>query len=77
MSSAATSRWGFDLPAIASANGFGRIRASWQGLVSGYKAYQIYSAFDAKSDAELNVLGLDRTELPRVAMKTIAESEIV
>lgn len=38
------------------------------GLVTGMRAYQIFSDLDAKGDAELATLGLVRSDLPRAAM---------
>jgi hypothetical protein len=37
------------------------------GIVSGFRAYRIYSDLDAKSDAELARIGLDRTTIARAA----------
>ncbi|MBD3677917.1 MAG: hypothetical protein HUJ27_05870 [Rhodobacteraceae bacterium] len=38
------------------------------GLVSGYRAYAIFTELNAKSDAELAALGLKRQDVARVAM---------
>lgn len=64
---------GLNLRAIAEAIVPGRINFDPLGFVSGYKAYQIYTALDAKSDAELAALGLKRVDLPRVAVSAVHE----
>ena len=69
MSIAATASAGFDLARIAEALAPGSFRIDPLGMVSGYKAYLIYTGLAAKNDAELAVLGLDRKDLPLVAMK--------
>lgn len=69
MSTATVAQSGIDLRRIADALAPGAIRFDPLGIVSGYKAYQIYTGLAAKSDTELAALGLDRTELPRFAMK--------
>jgi len=43
------------------------------GIVRGYQAYLIYNSLSAKSDAALARLGLDRRDLPRVAMEAVFE----
>lgn len=57
-----------DLGRIAEALAPGRFRFDPLGIVSGYKAYVIYTELSARSDAELARLGLDRADLARVAM---------
>jgi hypothetical protein len=41
------------------------------GFVSGYRAYLVYTHLNAKSEAELTVLNLNRSDLPRVAMSVV------
>ena len=64
---------GINLRAIAEAIIPGQINFDPLGLVSGYKAYQIFTALDAKSDAQLSALGLKRVDLPRVAIGAVNE----
>ena len=45
------------------------------GLLSGYRAYLVYTSLSAKSDRELTALGISRTDLPRIAVETIFESQ--
>jgi len=73
MSYAATAPQGIDLRAIAASVAPGRINIDPLGFVSGYKAYQIYTALAAKSDAELVSMGIKRIDLPRVAMRAVQE----
>lgn len=68
MSVTTTVQTGFDLRGIAEVLAPGSFRLDPLGLVSGYKAYQIYTGLSAKSDAELAELGLERANLPSVAM---------
>lgn len=68
MSTATYAGSGIDLRALASAFAPGPVRFDPLGLVSGYKAYSIYTALTSKSDAELARLGLEREDLPRAAM---------
>ena len=44
------------------------------GILSGYRAYLVYTRLSAKSDAELGILGVDRASLPRLAMAVVFES---
>ncbi|NIL96743.1 MAG: hypothetical protein GTO62_06280, partial [Planctomycetales bacterium] len=37
------------------------------GLVSGYRAYLIYTGLAAKSNSELAKLGITRRDIPRIA----------
>lgn len=37
------------------------------GIGTGYRAWLIYTGLNARSDAELQRLGLDRIDLPRIA----------
>ena len=73
MSDAVAIQQGLNLRSIAEAITPGQINFDPFGFVSGYKAYQIYTALDAKSDTELSALGLQRTDLPRVAMSAVNE----
>lgn len=41
------------------------------GLISGYRAYLVYSYLDGKTDEELLALGIDRGDVPRVASEVI------
>lgn len=43
------------------------------GLVSGYRAYLVYTHLAAKSDAELKNLGLSRDMLARTAMQVVLD----
>jgi hypothetical protein len=45
----------------------GRARRFARGIASGFRAYRIYSDLEAKSDAELARIGLDRTTIARAA----------
>lgn len=64
----------FDVRSLAERFAPGRIRLDPAGLVSGYKAYQIYTALAAKSDGELAGLGLRRSALPAIAMRAATEA---
>lgn len=44
------------------------------GLVTGYRAYLIYTHLSAKSDGELVALGVTRAELPGLAMQAAQEA---
>lgn len=68
MSAATLSQNGIDLQSIAQALAPGKIRFDPLGMISGYKAYLIYTGLAAKSDQELEKLGLTRAELPKTAM---------
>jgi len=68
------SRKSFDLPSLTGVLGWDHLRASIHGMVSGYKAYQVYIRLDGMSDNQLKARGLQRAELPNVAMKTITEA---
>lgn len=57
-----------DLQSLVESIAPRKIRFDPLGLVSGYKAYLVYSGLAAKSDAELDALGLTRADLPRVAL---------
>lgn len=68
---ALTAPGGVDLRSLASTLAPGALHADPFGLVSGYKAYLIFTGLSAKSDAELANLGLTRSDLPRAAMKAV------
>jgi len=67
--SATTATATLDLRALASAFAPGTYNFDPLGLVSGYKAYLIFTGLDASSDAELGRMGLARADLPRAAME--------
>lgn len=69
MSVATATPYSIDIRSIADAFAPGAIRFDPLGIVSGYKAYMIYTGLAAKSDAELADLGMKRTDIPRVAMQ--------
>jgi hypothetical protein len=46
------------------------IRFDPLGIVSGFRAYRIYSYLAGKSDAELARMGMEREKIVRVAMDT-------
>ncbi len=71
MSVATATPLGFDLRAIAETLAPGSFRFDPFGLVSGYKAYLIYTGLAAKSDGELAKLGLSRKDLPHAAMQAV------
>lgn len=45
---------------------------SWDlfGFASGYRSYVIYTQLDAKSDDELEMLGLARKDIARIAVES-------
>jgi uncharacterized protein YjiS (DUF1127 family) len=45
------------------------------GLMGGWRAYVVYKELDRKSDAELNALGLSRTDIARVAFEAIGSAD--
>jgi hypothetical protein len=65
---ALTATRGADIGAIARAFAPGTFHFDPLGIVSGFKAYLIYSGLSAKSDAELAELGLTRAEIGRASM---------
>ncbi len=67
---------GINLRGVADALAPGAFRFDPLGLVSGYKAYLIYTGLAAKSDEELTLLGLHRTELPRVAIEAVEKLRV-
>jgi hypothetical protein len=75
MGIAATAPGGIDLRSIADAIAPGKVRFDPLGLVTGYKAYQIHTALAAKSDAELACMGLQRKDLPGVAMSAVKATQ--
>lgn len=48
-----------------------RFSYDFLGLLSGYRAYQVYTHLRAMSDAELAALGVRRHDLARLAMETV------
>lgn len=69
------SRTGFEASPLFGAFGFSRLRASWRAMMSGYRAYQVYSEMDAMSDVQLNAKSLDRSDLPAHAVKSIIDAD--
>jgi hypothetical protein len=61
-----------DLQSLVETIAPGKIRFNPFGMVSGYKAYLIYTGLAAKSDEELAELGLARSELPQLALRAAA-----
>ena len=43
------------------------------GMIPGYRAYLAYTFLNAKSDEELAELGLDRSDIGRVAMSAVLD----
>lgn len=74
MNISASAPLGVNLRALAATFAPGRINFDPLGLVLGFKAYQIYTALDGKSDGELAALGLSRSDLPQVAMSAAQET---
>lgn len=68
MTAAAVATTSFDLGRIAEAFAPGRFTLDPFGLVSGYKAYLIYTGLATKSEEEIAAMGLKRQDLPRIAM---------
>jgi len=75
MNDITVSRRDFETSSVFGAIGFGRLRASWQGMMSGLQAYRVYSDLEAMSDAQLDSKGLDRSDLPALAMKSITDAD--
>lgn len=50
------------------------IRFDPLGIVSGLRAYRIYTYLSARSDSELAQMGLKREEIVRTAMDTALEA---
>ncbi len=71
MTMAATNSQGSDLRTFLDGILQGPVKFDFFGLVLGFKVYQVYTALAAKSDAELDRLGVARTELARVAMDAV------
>lgn len=44
------------------------------GLVSGYRAYLVFTHLNAKTDSELAAIGLKRADIAKVAIGTISRS---
>jgi hypothetical protein len=45
------------------------------GLLSGLRAYRVYTALESRSDPELRAMGLTRKDLPRVALEAMLPAE--
>lgn len=45
------------------------------GIFAGYRAYLVYQALEAKSDAELAALGLRRDDIARAAFAAISSAD--
>ena len=45
------------------------------GLLTGLRAYRVYTALESRSEPELRKMGLTRADLPRVAMETILSAD--
>ena len=71
MTTATIAQTSIDLRTIAERLAPGRFRFDPLGVVSGYKAYQIYTGLSAKSDQDLARLGVRRTDLPRIAIAAV------
>lgn len=59
----------FDFGTVARTFAPGSFTFDPFGLVSGYKAYLIYTGLSARSDSELADMGIERTDVPRVAFE--------
>jgi len=64
---------GVDLRALVNAIAPKRFMRDPFGLFSGYRAYLVHTDLSAKSDDELQALGLARKDVPRVAMEAVFE----
>ena len=73
MSYAATAPRSVDFRAIVEAVAPGPVRRDPLGIVTGFRAHRVYTALAAKSDRELDAMGLTRADLPRVAMAAVSE----
>ncbi len=71
MSIATAAPRGLDFLAIARTFTPAPIRFDPFGIVTGYKAFQIYTGLEAKSDRDLAAMGIARRDLPQVAMKAV------
>ena len=69
MTAAVATPQSLDLVEIAARFAPGDFRIDPFGVVSGYKAYMIYTGLAGKSDAELSAMGLTRADLPRTAVE--------
>ncbi len=68
MSASTTFSRGLDLRARADA---ALPRRTFAGLASGFRAYRVYSDLAGRSDGELQRLGLNRADLPRIAFEAM------
>ena len=62
-----------DLAALINAVAPKRFLRDPFGLVSGYRAYLVYTHLAAKSDSELAALGVGRDTLAQTAMKVVLD----
>jgi hypothetical protein len=69
------SRRAFDQFSLSDIFNIGGVVAFWNGLMSGYKAYQLYTDLDGQSDAQLKANGVSRVDLPRIAMQKISNTK--
>lgn len=54
--------------------GLSRLHAAFQGMTSGYQAYRVYTDLDAMTDVQLAAKGINRADLPGLAMKTMTDA---
>ena len=73
MSSAATATQFGASGTLADAIAPKPLRFDPLGFVSGFEAYQIYTALAAKTDGELAALGLGRADLANAAMTAVRD----
>ena len=71
MTTATLQQGRFDLKAFVEKIAPGPTRFDPFGLVSGIRAYRIYETLADKSDAELARMGIERSDLPRIAMQAV------
>ncbi len=62
---------GMSLSQLATRLAPRRTKVDPLGIVSGYRAYVIYTRLSSLSDEELADLGLTRDDLPRAAMEAV------
>lgn len=60
-----------DLRGLLKSFAPGKAASGYLGLALGMRAYRVYVALDAKSDAELAEMGISRCDVPRVAFDAI------
>ncbi len=44
------------------------------GVVSGFRAYRAYTDLSERSDAQLTAMGIDRSDIPNIALKATQNS---